>query len=252
MARGDFEASSVLVLGGGSEIASGILMHLPRTSLERIVLADVSLPDLLRRKAELVASGMPEVEVVEFDARDIESHGPLMDRFFDNGPIDLAIVAFGVLDDEAILESQPLRAANLAIINYVAAASVCLHLARRMQGHGRAAIVVLSSAAAARPHKRNFVYASSKAALDSFALGLGDSLSDNELSVLVVRPGFVRSKMTTGRPVGRFPTNADSIGRAVARALARGDNVIHVPRTLGPLMTAVKLLPRWLYRELPM
>lgn len=58
--------------------------------------------------------GIPEVEVVEFDARDIDSHGPLMDRIFASGRFDLAIVAFGVLDDEKILKSEPLRAANLA------------------------------------------------------------------------------------------------------------------------------------------
>lgn len=251
MAKGKFEASSVLVLGGGSEIATGILMHLLRTSIDRLVLADLSLPVLTEQRAKLVAIGIPEVEIVEFDARDIDSHGPLMDRIFASGPVDLAIVAFGVLDDEAILESEPLRAANLATINYVGAVSVCLHLASRMQGQCRGAIVVLSSAAAARSNRRNYVYASSKAALDSFALGLGGSLADKGLSVLVVRPGFVRSRMTTGRPVGKFVTDADSIGRSVARALARGDDVVHVPRRLGSVTMAVRLLPRWLHRKLP-
>lgn len=98
-----------------------------------------------------------------------------------------------------------------------------------MKAHGRGAIIVLSSAAAARSHRRNYVYASSKAGLDAFALGLGDSLADKRPSVLVVRPGSVRSRMTTGRPVERFATDADSIGRSVARALARGDDVVHAP-----------------------
>ena len=44
----------------------------------------------------------------------------------------------------------------------------------RHQGHGR--LVVLSSVAGIRARRANFIYGSSKAGLDAFCQGLGDSL----------------------------------------------------------------------------
>ena len=41
---------------------------------------------------------------------------------------------------------------------------------------GRGTIVILSSVAAIRPRKANFVYGAAKAGLDAFARGLADSL----------------------------------------------------------------------------
>ena len=66
----------------------------------------------------------------------------------------------------------------------------------RAQGHGW--IVALSSVAGERVRRSNFVYGSTKAGLDGFYLGLGEALREHGVRVLVVRPGFVKSKMTDG------------------------------------------------------
>ena len=109
-----------------------------------------------------------------------------------------SIVAFGQLVDQAELDDDPAAAAAMVDVNYTGAVSVCLAVAAqfRRQGHGR--LVVLSSVAGERVRKANFVYGSSKAGLDGFAQGLGDALAGTGASVLVVRPGFVHSRMTQG------------------------------------------------------
>jgi decaprenylphospho-beta-D-erythro-pentofuranosid-2-ulose 2-reductase len=70
----------------------------------------------------------------------------------------------------------------------------------RAQGHGR--MVVLSSVAGVRVRRANFVYGSAKAGLDAFATGLGESLRGSGASVMVVRPGWVATKMTAGLDAG--------------------------------------------------
>lgn len=59
--------------------------------------------------------------------------------------------------------------------NCVGAVSAGVHVANpmRLQGHG--AIVVLSSVAAERPRRSNFVYAFSRIGADAFFTGLGDA-----------------------------------------------------------------------------
>jgi NAD(P)-dependent dehydrogenase (short-subunit alcohol dehydrogenase family) len=109
-------------------------------------------------------------------------------------------------------------AADLVTVNFAGAVSVLLALARvmRRQGHGR--IVVLSSVAGERVRPANMVYGSTKAGLDGFALALGDSLVSSGVSVLVVRPGFVRSAMTQGMDAAPFATRCR--GRCDSEGLA--------------------------------
>ena len=89
----------------------------------------------------------------------------------------------------------------------------------RGQGHGR--ILVLSSVAGYRVRRSNFVYGAAKAGLDGFAKGLGEAVRGTGVSVHVVRPGFVRTKMTEGRPAAPFAVGPDRVAEDVVRGLER-------------------------------
>lgn len=241
---------SVLVLGGSSEIAAAVLRALPHSRLQRVVLAGRPSPTIEERAAELRARGVSEVEVVDFDARATATHGAFVDGVFDQGDVDVVLLAFGVLGDQAALEADPAAAVDLVTANYVGAVSVGLHVARRLrqQGHGR--LVVLSSVAGDRARRANFIYGSSKAGLDAFAQGLGDALAGSGASVLVVRPGFVRTSMTEGMPEAPFATDADAVAAVIVGALAKGRETVYAPGVLRPVMGVLKVAPRAVFRKL--
>jgi decaprenylphospho-beta-D-erythro-pentofuranosid-2-ulose 2-reductase len=110
---------------------------------------------------------------------------------------------------------------------------------------------VLSSVAGERVRRANFIYGSSKAGLDGFAQGLGDALAGSGARVLIVRPGFVRTKLTEGRPAAPMSTTPEAVAAATAKALAEGREVIWVPATLRPLFAAFRHLPRAAWRRMP-
>ena len=94
--------------------------------------------------------------------------------------------------------------------------------------------MVLSSVAGERVRKANYVYGSSKAGIDGFAQGLGDALAGSGASVLIVRPGWVHSKMTEGMepaPLRPPPKRSRRHGAGAAR---RADRV--GPTGAAPLM----------------
>ena len=69
--------------------------------------------------------------------------------------------------------------------------------------------------------------------------------------LVLVRPGFVRTKMTAGRDEAPFTTTPEVVGAAVAKAIRKGQAVVHVPRVLGPVFVAMRALPRPVFRRLP-
>ncbi len=245
------EVQSVLVLGGSSEIARATIEALPRNRLRRVVLAGRQSPALEDAAMHLGNIGVPTVEVAAFDATDTESHGAFVDEVFDHSDIDLVILAFGVLGDQQEAEADPAQAVHIATVNYTGAVSVGLHVARRLrlQGHGN--LVVLSSVAGDRARRSNYVYGSTKAGLDAFAQGLGDALAGSGASVLVVRPGMVRTRMSQGLPEAPMTTDPDVVGRAIVQGLRKGKHTIYAPGPLRFLMGAVKTVPRPVFRKLP-
>ncbi|GAA3397238.1 decaprenylphospho-beta-D-erythro-pentofuranosid-2-ulose 2-reductase [Cryptosporangium minutisporangium] len=240
---------SLLLLGGTSEIGLALAHKLIADRCRRVVLAGRPSHRLDEAADELRAAGA-QVDVVPFDAEDADSHPTVVEKAFVED-IDLAVVAFGVLGDQSEAERSGTHAVKIAATNYVGALSVTVPVSQAMQRQGHGAIVVLSSVAGERPRKANFVYGSSKAGLDAFATGLGDALQGTGVHVLVVRPGFVRTKMTAHLEPAPLSTTPEQVADAIVQGLRRRKETIWVPGAMRFVMSALRHVPRPLFRKLP-
>lgn len=242
---------TVLVFGGTSEIAGAVLDRLVARRARTVILAGRD-PGAMEAVADrLRAQGVSRVETVAFDAAGTDGHAAMVDSVFDrHGDVDLVLVAFGQLGDQAALEGDPAAAARLVAVNYVAAVSVGLAVAARLRAQGHGNLVALSSVAAERPRRSNFVYGSSKAGMDAFFRGLGDALRGSGARVVVVRPGFVRTRMTAGLAAAPFATSPEAVADGVVRALETGAETVWVPPVLRWVMTLLRHLPGPVFRRL--
>ncbi|MFO7591266.1 MAG: decaprenylphospho-beta-D-erythro-pentofuranosid-2-ulose 2-reductase, partial [Acidimicrobiia bacterium] len=89
------------------------------------------------------------------------------------------------------------------------------------------------------------------AGFDAFFQGLGDSLVGSGVDVMIVRPGFVHTRMTEGLPPAPLATTPEAVAEAIALGLARGSEVIWVPPALRAVMTVLRHVPRPVFRRLP-
>ncbi|MEU1202950.1 decaprenylphospho-beta-D-erythro-pentofuranosid-2-ulose 2-reductase [Streptomyces sp. NPDC005813] len=241
---------SLLILGGTSEIALATARRLIVRRTRTVWLAGRPSPELEQAAAQLRGMGA-DVRTVAFDALDSASHETVLGKVFAEGDIDMVLLAFGVLGDQARDEKEPLAAARVAQTNYTGAVSAGLIAARALQSQGHGSLVVLSSVAGERARRSNFIYGSSKAGLDAFSQGLGDALYGTGVHVMVVRPGFVRTKMTAGLPQAPMATTPEAVAAAVETGLRRRSETVWVPGALRFVMAALRHLPRPLFRRLP-
>jgi decaprenylphospho-beta-D-erythro-pentofuranosid-2-ulose 2-reductase len=245
------DVQSVLVLGGTSEIGLAIASALGLPRRASVVLAGRNLDALESAARGLQEKGTGSVSTLEFDAGDTDRHQALVDKAVGIlGDLDVVVLAFGVLGDQPADETGGSGALRVAGTNYVGVVSVGLIAARRLREQGHGTLVVLSSVAGERVRRSNFIYGSSKAGVDGFAQGLGDALAGSGASVLVVRPGFVRTRMTAGMAVPPLSTTADQVGAAVARAIRQSRDIIWVPAALRWVMIILRHLPRAAFRRL--
>jgi short-subunit dehydrogenase len=240
----------VVIFGGRSEIGIELATRLAPGAT---VLLAARRPDTLNEQvAALQMAGAAAVHVREFDADDLDSHGPLVDAIVaEHGPIGTAVLAFGILGDQARAEKDQAHAAAIVHTDFVAQVSLLTVLANAMRGAGSGSIIAFSSVAGVRVRRANYVYGSAKAGLDGFCSGLADALHGSGVRLLVVRPGFVVGRMTDGMTPAPFSSTPAQVASATARALAKGRRTVWVPPVLRPVFFGMKLLPQAIWRRLP-
>lgn len=238
----------VLLLGGTSEIGLGILAALRLPPDAEVILAG-------RDEQRLAAAGKAlgtRVRTLAYDATALATHQDVIAAAFSGGPVDLVISAAGVLTPQDALDRDPVAAGLLVETNFTGHVTTLLAAASRLRAQRRGTIVVLSSVAAVRPRKANYVYGAAKSGLDAFARGLADAVHGTGVRVVLVRPGFVTGRMTAGMTPAPLSTTPEAVGTAVAAALRRpAGTTVWVPPSLAVLATALRLLPRPLWRRLP-
>jgi len=212
----DTGAGPVLILGGRSEIGIELARRLAPGAT--VVLAARKADQLDDQVTTLKAAGAAAVHTAEFDADDLDSHGPLVDAIVaDHGPIGVAVLAFGILGDQARAETDAAHAVAIVHTDYVAQVSLLTHLAAAMRTAGRGSLVVFSSVAGVRVRRANYVYGSAKAGL-------------------------------TPAPLSSTP---EQVAAATARALARGRRTVWIPWALRPMFFVMRLLPQFIWRRMP-
>jgi decaprenylphospho-beta-D-erythro-pentofuranosid-2-ulose 2-reductase len=244
---------TVAVVGGTSQIGLAVVRAVAADGrLRRVVLAGRDPETLAVAARDVQQWGVPAVSTVPFEAAGTATHDEVVRDLFADGDLDVVVLAFGVLGAARGQAEDADAAVRVAEVNYVAGVSMGLRIATRLRGQGHGTLVVPSSVAGQRGRANNFVYGSTKAGLDTFAQGLGDRLHGTGVRVVVVRPGFVRTRMTAGMPPAPLACDAGDVGRAVAGALRTGRETVWVPPTLRLVMSVVRQLPRPVFRQLPL
>jgi decaprenylphospho-beta-D-erythro-pentofuranosid-2-ulose 2-reductase len=236
----------VLLIGGTSEIGQAILAALDLSPDAEVLLAG---RDAERMRA--AAGTLPcRITTLAYDALDANDQKALPVAAFAGGPVDLVISAAGLLTPQELMEGDPGQAAALIDTNFTSHVTVLLAISGQLRKSGCGTIVILSSVAAVRPRKANFVYGAAKAGLDAFARGLADSLHGSGVRVLLVRPGFVTGRMTAGMAPAPLASTPAQVGAAVGDALTGSASLVWVPRSVGVLAMAMRVIPRPLWRRL--
>lgn len=237
----------ILLIGGESEIG--------RSIVERILAArpgHTLVTTTTRRPtppADFIDARQTNHEPL--DLSDPTAHRLTLERIDRGQPLDLVVIAAGVLGQpEDILEDAPDLALDVLRTNALGASSVLLHAMNLLRSHGLGEIIVVSSVAAVRVRPSNAVYGASKRMVDDLARALRPQAAKDGVTLRVVRPGFVRTRMTTGLSDAPFTQTPAQVADAVFSGRAQGRRVIYAPEALRGVAFVIRHLPVSLLRFL--
>lgn len=242
----------LLLLGGTSEIGLAIVEEYLAKGPMKVQLA--CLPDDPQRDASVAkvkAAGASDVELIDFDALDFDSHAGVIDTAWADSDVDVAIVAFGMLGDAEELWQDQQKAVLACNLNFTGAVSVGVLLGQKMKNQGYGQIIAMSSAAGERVRRSNFVYGSTKAGLDGFYLNLGEALEEYGPKVLVIRPGQVRTRMSNHMKEAPLTVDKEDVARLAVSSADKGKSLVWAPPAFQFVMLVLKNIPRPIFKKLP-
>ncbi|MBU3062068.1 SDR family NAD(P)-dependent oxidoreductase [Nocardia sp. NEAU-G5] len=244
------DEGAIVLLGGRSEIGLEIVR---RCAAGRVVILAARRSDeLARERAAAEDAGAAAVHCVEFDADDLAAHQPLLEKIAaEHGRIGAAVLAFGVLGDQARAEQDPAAAVAVLQTDFVAQVGLLTILANMLRAQGSGHLVVFSSVAGFRVRRANYVYGSGKAGLDGFATGLADALHGTGVHLLLVRSGFVIGRMTEGMDPAPFSVRPGQVADAVLAGLRARREIAWAPAMMRPIYFVSRFVPRAIWRRLP-
>lgn len=233
---------TVLVLGGTSDIGRATALRYAEAGWV-VQLAARDLMEGERIRADVTTRTGAAVTLHRLDILETASFG----AFLDGLPVlpDTAVCVIGLLGEQARGEGDPTHATLVLRSNFEGPALLLEALAARFAARGRGTLIGVSSVAGDRGRASNYIYGSAKAGLTAYLAGMRHRLARLGVTVITVKPGFVRTRMTAGMPLPGPVTAAPAeVAEAIFRADAAGRPCsLYVRRIWWPIMTIIRLLP---------
>jgi decaprenylphospho-beta-D-erythro-pentofuranosid-2-ulose 2-reductase len=241
-----------VVLGG----TSGMGREIARRLVERgdsVFLLGLDAADLARSAADLTARH-PETQPVRTAVCDLEHpehFAPALDAAdaaLDG--FDAVVVTAAMFASQEALDADVELTRRLVTVDYAHTVVFCEHARKRLLERGGGRLAVFSSVAGDRGRKPVGIYGSSKAGLSLYLEALDHRFHAAGLSVLCVKPGFVKTGMTAGLRPPPFAGEPDRVAREVVRAMDLRRPVLYTPGMWALVMLVIRWLPRFVMRRI--
>lgn len=247
--QGRHDRPKVVILGALSAMATEIARIYAARGADLVLLGS-SLDRLADLAADLRVRGAGTVKVLATDLSAAASCDAILGDFAaEMGRIDVLLLAYGVLGEQARAREDPQHAAKILNTNFTSAALWLLAAAGRVSRAGT--IAVFSSVAGDRGRQSNYVYGGAKGGLAVFAQGMAHELAPTGPRIMIIKPGFVITPMTAGmRRSGPLWTDARRAARIVVHAIDRKRGpVVYVPSFWRWIMLIIRLVPAGIFHR---
>jgi decaprenylphospho-beta-D-erythro-pentofuranosid-2-ulose 2-reductase len=241
---------AVVVLGATSAIGRAVAAEMaPRAA--RLVLAARDGDEARAVAADLSVRHGTAVSTVRFEALDFASHAAAVDACLDaagSGAVGV-VLCLGYLGERAAGVDHD-EAMRIVQTNFTACVSLLEAFAARLETGDGGWICALSSVAGDRGRQSNYLYGAAKGGLSVYLDGLRNRLHPAGIPVVTVKPGFVDTRMTYGRPGVFLAAEPAAVARAVRHAVERRRHTVYVPFFWRPVMWMIRALPEAVFKRM--
>src|SRR6266571_6990311 len=152
---------------------------------------------------DLKVRGAKRIETYVLDVTCLDRHQEMIQAAITRlDGLDMVLIAYGTLGDQQKCQRSVVETMKEFTTNCTSVISLLTILASYFEQQKRGCIAVVSSVAGDRGRPSNYVYGTTKAAVNTFLQGLRSRLYKSGVSVVTIKPGLVDSPMTASLKKG--------------------------------------------------
>jgi NADP-dependent 3-hydroxy acid dehydrogenase YdfG len=243
-------APRVLIVGATSAIAADAARAFAAYG-SRLFLTGRNPERLAAVADDLRVRGAAQVDAMQLDVLETARHEEVVEGAAQCwGGLDVALVAHGVLPNQATCQADVQETLRAIEVNFTATVALLTILANRFELQGHGCLAVITSVAGDRGRRSNYVYGATKGGLHIFLQGLRSRLQRAGVSVIEIKPGLVDTPMTAHLSKHGLFASSRWVGRGVFNSIVRRRDIVYVPWFWRPIMLGVKLVPERLFKRL--
>jgi short-subunit dehydrogenase len=239
----------VLILGASSDVAMSLARKYASEGYD-ILLAAREPEKLEDDASDLRLRFQKDVTLLTFDVLDISAH----DSFVDELPRlpEVVISVIGLMTDQTEAETNAKAAQLMMRSNYEGPSLILARFAEKFRARGAGTLIGISSVSGERGRRKNYIYGSAKAGFTTFLSGLRASLHGSGVTVITVKPGWIRTSklLEVQETPGLLTASPDEVADAIFKAQSKGREVIYTYSIWRLIMMIIKFLPEWLFKRL--
>ena len=246
----EFKNKTVLILGGNSDVGKSLAKDFSKLG-SNLILTTRKKDQLNFLKSDLEIRYEISCDIKLFDVLDFKSHK----SFYKNLKTkpDIVITCIGYLDNQGDSQNDFEESLRAIQSNFTGLVSILNIISNDFEKKGSGVIVGVSSVAGDRGRGSNYIYGSSKAAFTSYLSGLRNRLHALGVSVITIKPGFIKTKMTSHLDLPKLLTaSTDEISKDILNSIKKGKSIIYTKWFWKWIMLIIKLIPERIFKKLRM
>ncbi len=241
---------TVLILGATSSIARAAANAFAEKGYA-LFLAGRHVDELERLAADIAIRHTAKVQYGAFEAEDFDSHSAFLQHVVTTiGPLDGVLLAFGTTGDHDAALHNFDAAQTIIHSNFTGACSILTHCANHLSAQKQGFIIALSSVAGERGRQSNYIYGAAKGGLSLFLQGLRNRLYPLGVRVITIKPGFVDTPMTFGKPGLFLVASPADVGKNIVETLDAKRDIVYIPGFWKYIMHIIKAIPESIFKRM--
>lgn len=240
---------NILIFGANSDIAKNFA-KLYASQKSNIFLVSKNIEVLENQKTNLLNLGALNIDIYSLDFAKINNYDELMKKILKFSPhYDVCLFAQGYMPDQKLHQDNLIKITEQFNVNTLSIICIIEKLLENNIFLRNSIIGIISSVASDRGRALNYIYASTKSALDTFASGLRQRLSEKKINILLIKPGFVDTKMTKNFKKNFLFSKPEYVAQKIFYAFERKKNLVYIPFYWRYIMLVVKFIPEFIFKR---
>ena len=240
------EGNNIIIYGGSSLLSKELLKILSKDFNQFIIFC---------RKKNIVQQYISEkkldnleIKIFEVDLLDLETNLSIIEKLENNICGLIWISGITGNPDEEYLDSKKCET-NLRV-NFLNPVLLINKIVPKMKTGKKSFIAVFTSVAGLRGRSKRLFYSSAKSALITYLSGLRQKLNREQIHILTVIPGYMRTKPFNIKAPSFLITSPEKSAQIVYNAIKKEKEIVYINFFWKIIMFCINLLPEKIYKKL--